>query len=33
MQGLAILSAWVMTLALLEALVRLLQRILGAASR
>lgn len=29
MQGLAILSVWVMTLAMLEALVRLLQRILG----
>lgn len=33
MQGLAILSVWVMTLAMLEALVRLLRRILGAASR
>ena len=33
MQGLAILSVWVMTLAMLEALVRLLQRILGVASR
>lgn len=33
MQGLAILSVWVMTLAMLEALVRLLQRILWAASR
>lgn len=33
MQGLVIISVWVMTLAMLEALVRLLQRILGVASR
>lgn len=33
MQGLVIVSVWIMTLAMLEALVRLLQRILGAASR
>jgi len=33
MQGLVIVSVWVMTLAMLEARVRLLQRILGAASR